>query len=184
MCAAGNEKHGRNLLYPRAYLALVLLAAAFALALLLDPLTEVFRSEVDEGYVGDGSENSLFLGNALALNADGLSVEPDRVLAGFDDQPPGGFADEVMDAPDGKYSFDADGVIAGFLFREGLPAAAEDVSLLLERRGWRAVSSGQNSLVTFVKNRGEFRWAAVSFESSSGGTSVVVNARRHENGQG
>ena len=68
-------------------------------------------------------------------------------------------------------------MIAGCVLSGSRVSAIGEIESLLEEKGWRAVSSGQEAVSTFIKGEGEYRWLMVSYETVGAGISVVVNAR-------
>lgn len=176
---ASSRKGGEGrLLYPRVYGALALLVAALALVFLLDSWAGAYGGDEDSSRMGGAAVSPSLAESVLCFDGGSVSVESERVLSRFSDAPSQEFADEVLSFSGGRYSIDGDGVVAGFLFPSGSAPSIGDIQLLLEERGWRVVSSGQDSIATLAKSEGAFRWASVSCESLSDGTAVVINTRR------
>ena len=141
----------------------------FRLGLPVDAAASYAMKVSENGFSGSGSSNVLsYL---------------DGMLDDFDSVAPSCFTDEVFDAANGRYSADEDGAIAGYLFPADIDTSMLMILGEMEEKGWKAVSSGHSSIVTLVKDEGEYRWAAVSCETVGQETSAVINARkRHEQG--
>lgn len=178
MRTSGRKGCEGRLLYPRAYVALALLAVVLAFVFLFDFGAGTRGSNGGSDRMDGVAASPSLAESVLCFDGGSVSVKPEQALSGFDDAPPREFSDEILGFSDGKYSVDSDGVIAGYLFPNGSTPSIGDIQLLLEERGWRAISSGQGSIATFAKSEGSFRWASVSCESLGDGAAVVVNARR------
>lgn len=165
-------------LYPKAGRAFAAIGVALMIAVLADPLLCTLLSDDGGGSSGEGSA-SFYLGQAVQIDgASGISIDSDRVMTGFSNEPPDSFSEEVFAGQSGWYSSSKDGVIAGFAFPSSVSSSMKQVSSWFEQKGWRSVPSGQDSVRTFIKEQGDFRWAMVSCETVGNKVSVVVNARR------
>lgn len=124
----------------------------------------------DSGSSGDSIGHSA--GSAVvladAIDSDGVicALIPNKVLARISIQEaPNSFNAEVLDGWGDWHSLSDDGVIAGCVLPEDRITAVGEIGSLLEEKGWRPVPSGQEAVLTFVKEEGEFRWLMVSYES-------------------
>lgn len=174
-----DEKLGRakrtrvgGALYPAAWRMLAALAFAGALLLVLPgalqwPTTSVSGSaHLLEGF------SSAVAGDDLAGWDESFSW-----TAGYAQALPEGFAAEVLalEGVDAKVS--DRGSVVGYCVDGDPEAVGDSVRDELSSRGWTAVESGADTLRTYVKGSGRYRWASVSCTGVGDATSVVVVAK-------
>ena len=169
-----------DLLYPRAYFAMVLIAGVL-LAAVFGPVFFPSEPAVDSTAVHDAEAlPDIF----PASDPVDIPSYLDEKIGGFDDEAPSFFADEVFEGQNGRYSADGDGAIAGFLFSCNVDASMEMILECMTEKGWHVVSSGHGAIATLVKDCGEYRWAMLSCEAVGQDTSAVLNVRkRYERSQ-
>lgn len=167
----------RKALYPRAFYSIALIAIGVFAAVVSGWLLAWLGFGSSGDSIGHSAGSAVVLADAIDSDGGILRLDPDKVLARFDQDAPNSFNAEVLDGWGDWHSLSDDGVIAGCVLPEDRITAIGEIGSLLEEKGWRAVPSGQEAVLTFVKEEGEFRWLMVSCESVGLGTSVVVNVR-------
>ncbi len=167
----------RKAFYPRALYAIALIALGVFVAVASGWLFAWLGSGFGGTSIGRSTGSTVVLADAINPGEGILSLDPDKVLARFDQDAPDSFNAEVLGEWGDWHSLSDDGVIAGCVLSGNRISTAGEIESLLEEKGWRAVPSGQEAISTFIKGEGEYRWLMVSYETVGAGTSVVVNAR-------
>lgn len=90
------------------------------------------------------------------------------------------FEKEVMSLADLDALVDADGLTVGFTSDLSLDATRVFLEESLEQKGWIAIESGNELLMTFVKDTGSLCWLSATCVKVQDGTSVVIVA--HDRG--
>lgn len=174
-----NPRHlMRKVLYPRACRAFALVALGVFAVVLSGWLFAWLGAGLNDASIASSASSAVVIEDAVDSDKGILRLDPDKVLARFDQDAPNSFNAEVLDGWGDWHSLSDDGVIAGCVLPCDRISAIGEIRSLLEERGWRTVPSGQEAVLTFIKGEGEFRWLMLNCESVGAGTSVVVNARR------
>ena len=168
----------RKVLYPRACRAFGLVALGVFAVVLSGWLFAWLGAGLSDASIANSASSAVVIEDAVDSDKGILRLDPDKVLARFDQDAPNSFNAEVLDGWGDWHFLSDDGVIAGCVLSCDRVSAIGEIRPLLEERGWRTVPSGQETVLTFIKEEGEFRWLMLNCESVGVGTSVVVNARR------
>lgn len=164
------------LLYRRAGPVLVLFAVAGLI--LFSSATCTAGGSVVRSGVGNTT-------GALLAQQDGQSdgfEMSDNWLEGYSIDAPAGFEEELFARGDAVYSESGQVLCAGFVQEGAIDAIASELQSELEQKGWNSVASGEESVITFVKGSGMYRWAAITCTEVNGSVSAVVTARRYSDG--
>ena len=174
MRALRNEMSLGKVLYPQTYRAIALIAVMLFVVAFGSALFRFGSLAVDAVTLHTADD---LQGVVSTFGPSDIPSSIDRMVDGYDSVAPSSFAGEVLDGPNGRYSIDDDGVIAGFAMSGRVESVAEKVLLEMSERGWCVVPSGQSSVTTLVKSQGVYRWAVLSCEAMGQETSVVLNVR-------
>lgn len=112
---------------------------------------------------------------------DGFEMS-DNWLEGYSADASAGFEEELFARGDAVYSESGQVLCAGFVQEGAIDAIASELQSELEQKGWNSVASGEESVITFVKGSGMYRWAAITCTEVNGSVSAVVTARRYSDG--
>lgn len=91
---------------------------------------------------------------------------------------PVGFEDEVFTVENRQnLACDAENQVVGFWDERKIDEVSFELETELKERNWTHVPSGDSSIQSWVKNKGDYTWLLIQFVSMEGGVSVVVSYR-------
>lgn len=139
----------RKAFYPRALYAIALIALGVFVAVVSGWLFAWLGSGFGGTSIGRSTGSTVVLADVINPGEGILSLDPDKVLARFDQDAPDSFNAEVLGEWGDWHSLSDDGVIAGCVLSGNRISTAGEIESLLEEKGWRAVPSGQEAISTF-----------------------------------
>lgn len=92
----------------------------------------------------------------------------------FSNDLPEGFDDEIALSGDSNLAVSSDGRTIGFTMDVSVSDAMDSIRTSLEEKGWTYVPSNHDSVATFVKEEGLYRWLAVTCTAVGDSSSVVL----------
>ena len=169
----------RHFVYPKARIVLIVFVL-LALILLFSPLLSS-----DPGLLQVGTKGLL---DAFSISKEehasnnSLEVDSDVSWQGsYSNELPEAFDEEIGLQGDSPLAVSNDGRTIGFT-RVGTSAEVmSSIQSDLESKGWVYVASGQDSAATFVKDKGKFRWLAVTCVTVGEEVSVVLVPAENKN---